>query len=52
MIGEPVFSWTLSGRELDCCFVESVTILSSKEFIVDCSATYDTERICTAPAQG
>ena len=24
MVGEPVFSWTLHGRELDCCFVESV----------------------------
>ena len=23
MIGEPVFSWTHRGRELDCCFVES-----------------------------
>ena len=52
IIGEPVFSWTHRGRELDCCFAESVTILSSKKYTVDCSATYDTERISTAPAQG
>merc|ERR1712211_55709 len=34
-------SWTHHGREVNCCFVEFVDHHLVKEYIVDCSATYN-----------